>query len=89
MIYRAVDGVRFRASPFENIDGQSGTGTGYFPTTSVFPCQYHSTIATYSLIHSSFPHGQNTIRSIISRPVPVAARSKAWVCGRSLAGTVG
>jgi hypothetical protein len=25
----------------------------------------------------------------ISMPIPVAARSKAWVCGRSLAGTVG
>jgi len=89
MIYRAVDGVRFRASPFENFGGQSRTGTGYSPTTSVFPCQYHSTIATYSLIHSSFPHRQNTIRSIINRPIPVAARSKARVCGRSLAGTVG
>ena len=26
---------------------------------------------------------------MISEPVPVAARSKAWVCGRSLAGIVG
>ena len=25
----------------------------------------------------------------IYRPSPVAARSKAWVCGRSLAGTAG
>ena len=27
--------------------------------------------------------------SIECRPVPVAARSKAWVCGRSRAGIVG
>jgi hypothetical protein len=26
---------------------------------------------------------------VICKPIPVAARSKAWVCGRSLAGTVG
>jgi hypothetical protein len=25
----------------------------------------------------------------LKRPIPVAARSKAWVCGRSLAGTAG
>ena len=31
--------------------GQSGTGTGFSPITSVFPCQYHSTIAPYSSIH--------------------------------------
>jgi hypothetical protein len=27
--------------------------------------------------------------SLISRPIPMVARSKAWVCGRSLAGTEG
>ena len=28
-----------------------GTGTDFSPSTSVFPCQYHSTIAPYSSIH--------------------------------------
>jgi hypothetical protein len=27
--------------------------------------------------------------SIFARPIPLAARSEAWVCGRSLAGIVG
>jgi hypothetical protein len=35
--------VRSRVNPCGVCDGQSGTGTGFTPCTSVFPCQFHST----------------------------------------------
>ena len=43
-----ISGVRSQVIPCEICGGQRGTGTSFSPGTSVFPCQYHSTIAPHS-----------------------------------------
>jgi hypothetical protein len=43
-LFTAEAWVRAWVNPCWICGGQNGTGTGFSPSSSIFPCQYHSTV---------------------------------------------
>ena len=52
------------------------------------PTRVSRMYSSYSKVHHSLIDNLHLFKVMRNGPIPVAAQSKTWVCGRSLAGVV-
>jgi hypothetical protein len=77
--------VHARVNPCGICDGQSGTGTGFSPSSSVFLYQYNSAVdlQTHIVWRMNNMSASGSSSETSSDPIEINLYSEAWLCNTS------